>query len=160
MVLQVPSCCALPFGFEVGLSLCGGWTRCPPGIPSKPNHSLILRFPLRRYRGSGISKGYISWSELFIGGCPKINRFRDQKLFWNCAENFQIWVKLTVFMIIPDYSMILFASADGSIIFYAVLYAWKKSLDHFSYHFFFLIFIEVLCKELFPPEPPNIVTGK
>jgi len=34
IVLKVPSCYILAFGFEVGLPLYRGWTRCPPEIPS------------------------------------------------------------------------------------------------------------------------------
>jgi len=39
IVLKVPSCYILAFGFEVGLPLYRGWTRCPPEIPSKLNYS-------------------------------------------------------------------------------------------------------------------------
>lgn len=155
MVLKDPSCCRLPFGFEVGLALCGGWTRCPLGIPSELNHSMFLCFPLRRCLGSSISQGCISWSGLFIGGCPKINEFRDQKLFWKSAGNFYIWVKLTVITIVSDSSMILFAFTDGSIIFYAALYAWKRSPNHFSYHFsfFFKFLWKFLVKSHFLQSP-------
>lgn len=129
---------------------------------SLPIHiTLILCFPLRRHLGSDISKGCIFWFELFIRVCPKIGGFRDQNLFWKCADIFYVWVKLPVFMTISDYSMILFASTGGSIILYADLYTWKMSPNHFTYHFsFFIIFVEVHCKELFPPEPSNIVIIK
>lgn len=60
-------------------------------------------------------------------------------------------------MIISDYSMILFASANSSITFYAAVYTWKRSPSHSSYHFFyfiFRIFVEDSCK-----DPPSVAIG-
>lgn len=160
MVLKDPSCCRLPFGFEVGLALCGGWTRCPLGIPSELNHSMFLCFPLRRCLGSSISQGCISWSGLFIGGCPKINECRDQKLFWKSAGNFYIWVKLTVITIVSDCSMILFALAMDLLSFMQPFMHGKGlPIISLTTSLFFKVFMEVSCKEPFPPEPPNTVIG-